>query len=636
MALVVRLTGQPAWLATVLLPLAVWLPRSRATERRAGMWPMAVPYGMAVLRVALSLVSQAAHAAERGVPEPWASLLDLNLAMAVAAGWCLLAVVLTRATLARAMLAGTLAWASVAYIGKRTHGVTASDPFAYAQMAVDLARHGTPAHVFPLAALAQSVGISTWPVTPVGYGLPHPDSLAAVSVWPPGYSVFLAAAYRLAGESGLYLLTPVLGVCAVLATWWTARLVLSRTNVWWRDLAASCAALVLATSFEQVDRLLVPLADIPAQLLTVLSVGCALRAARGSDRAVPFALASGACLGLAFTVRYTQVLIAAVLVVFWIGASRQRTTAHAVTGLVVTAIAAWLTVLPLLVYHAASFGSPLAVESSELTLFAWSNVGDSLAGTLGDLLRLNEFVLLAPFVVVGAVWLWRTARTDLIALTVWIVVIVGFHLPYAALRTRDVLSIFPALALPTGVGMAIVVAAVRGREIGWMRLGSVLVLLGPLWLRSAPTLEMLGVGARYTGFGYLQADQRSAFDTLKDLAPATSVIAATLNAGPIGLYADREAVRPADWSSEEWLRLADSVLSSGRRLFVLADGDEIERPLQDVRAVYAVQPRGRIPLPYFSRDAGSRDRDITVYEVEPVRGDRSSPRSGLGDDPVAV
>ena len=93
------------------------------------------------------------------------------------------------------------------------------------------------------------------------------------------------------------------------------------------------AIFVLATSYEQVDRLSVPMADIPAQLFTVLTVYFALRATRGQtsevsqtsevfqpkipDRPVLFAGLTGVCLGAAFAMRYTQVLLGLSILFLW-------------------------------------------------------------------------------------------------------------------------------------------------------------------------------------------------------------------------------------------------------------------------------------------------------------------------------
>ncbi|MBI3764439.1 MAG: hypothetical protein HY260_21580, partial [Chloroflexi bacterium] len=73
-----------------------------------------------------------------------------------------------------ALLVLTAIWAAATYFGRAAHGVTGSDPCAYAQMAVDLVQHGTLLHRFPLAPLAAELGIASWPTVHVGYHLPAP------------------------------------------------------------------------------------------------------------------------------------------------------------------------------------------------------------------------------------------------------------------------------------------------------------------------------------------------------------------------------------------------------------------------------------------------------------------------------
>ena len=56
-----------------------------------------------------------------------------------------------------------------------------------------------------------------WPVAPVGYTPPDPGTGIAATVWPPGYSAWLAIGFAVGGEAALYALTPLLGLAALLA-----------------------------------------------------------------------------------------------------------------------------------------------------------------------------------------------------------------------------------------------------------------------------------------------------------------------------------------------------------------------------------------------------------------------------------
>jgi hypothetical protein len=181
---------------------------------------------------------------------------------------------------AAGLLVATLAWATTVYLGKRTHGATASDPYAYAQMGVDLAERGTFVHRFSLFEEVIPLGIAWAPLQPVGYHIPRNDLGDCPSVWATGASAFLAVGYGLLGEVGLYVTTPILALLSLAATWALVHEVLRAAPRRVRTLTAALTVALLATSPEQVDRLLVPMADAPAQLFTVLTLFFILRGAR--------------------------------------------------------------------------------------------------------------------------------------------------------------------------------------------------------------------------------------------------------------------------------------------------------------------------------------------------------------------
>ena len=101
-----------------------------------------------------------------------------------------------------ALLAATLAWAGVVYLGKRTHGATASDPYAYAQMGVDLAERGTFLHRLSLFEEVMPLDIAWAPLQPVGYHIPRNELGDCPSVWATGASVLLAAGLPAPGRDG--------------------------------------------------------------------------------------------------------------------------------------------------------------------------------------------------------------------------------------------------------------------------------------------------------------------------------------------------------------------------------------------------------------------------------------------------
>jgi hypothetical protein len=254
-----------------------------------------------------------------------------------------------------------------------------------------------------------------------------------------------------------------------------------------------------------------------------------------------------------------------------------------------------------------------------------------------ELLDGREFLYLLSFVVWGALRGGLSFRRPSVVLVAWLAVIGVFHLSYSALRARDLLSVFPVLVLWAGMGIADALAAARAfartqppavtqpaapRAGGhaWRAVVPLLValaVLACLWARGRETLDIATGRPYFTTFGYLQPEQRRAFDTLAALTPPDAIVASSLNAGPLVLYAGRAAVRPAYWSAAEWQTFVARALGEGRALYALADGAEMEGPIAALRAGHRLVQVADLPLPYFSPNGGSDDRRLALYRVEP-------------------
>ena len=653
---IVRLSHQPLWLALIPLlliqPLAVSLRLKKAYPLIESLAPLFFAYAVLIIRLLIAVVARILGLTSGSlvVPQPWGGVLNLNVITGLCALWVLMAQAGPTSEafgrraqrvriLGAALLALTLAWAAITYLTIRTHGVTASDPYAYVQMAVDIARHGTALHIFPLAPRVAAWGLPVWSVVPVGYTPPDPGTGVAATVWPPGYSALLALGYEIGGEAALYALTPLLGLVALVALLWLCLEVLHTWEKGWRLLAAAVAIFVLATSYEQVDRLSVPMADIPAQLFTMLTITFALRATQGGtsevsrtsavfrpkipNRPILFAALTGVCLGAAFAMRYTQVLLGLSILFLWAlffcqGRTCSRRTI--VLSVAAFAVAAWLIAFPVLWYHKLAFGGPFRVGgTAELALFGWEHIPHTLIATLRSTLIPKEFLYLAPFTIWGAIQLWRHARIAAIALLAWLVIIVAFHLPYPALRLRDLLSVLPVLAIWTGVGVAHVLSQLQHiRHPAWRKGTQILVLgliIAALWARSQVVLWLPLHAKDFHTFGYLRAGHRAAFDTLAELTPPDGIVAASLNAGAITLYADRGIARPAYWSEDEWLDFVTHALDDGDGLYLLLDGAEMQDPLEAVRSHYHLNLVSSLPIPFFNPGGNTENRNVLLYEI---------------------
>lgn len=648
---VVELSQRPIWLAVILIfaiqPLLIYKQRRRFTFPMESLAPLIFVYLMAVLRVALAMMerTQGSTAGTLVVPAPWGQRLDLNVAMIICSAWVVLAQLpFTAAALEKStkwiwqgagiiLIIGATLCAGRIYFSIRTHGTTASDPFAYTQMAVDVAERQTPRHRFELAPFVTAHDLPLDPLSHVGYHAPDAETGEAATVWPVGYSVLLGLAYLLIGESGLYLLTPLMGLITLGTTALICHEILQRWEAEKCWIVAGIAALVVATSFQQMERLVVPMADIPAQVFSVLTIAFALRAMR--QRTALFSALAGLSIGMAFAIRYTQVLLGfAVLVIFLLDYLERRSRQKSLTALLFFSGAAWLLALPILWYHNNAFGGPFEVGSHELSLFDIQYIPDTTRRMFDALATAHEFLYLAPFLVLGGIRLWASFRRETLVLMTWLIVLTGFHLFYAALRLRDLLPQLPILALLVGVGV-VEAFSLLGRfiKLRWqplVRLVTAVIVVGLFWLRTNDILR-LAITPSFNTFGLLTAEQRKAFDELAEATPSDAIIAVSLNSGPVNLYAEREIVRPYDWSDEEWLKFIQVVLAEGYPLYILQDGYEMEAPLQLAQTRYQVTPVNQFFLPYFYPGAGSINQQLTIYRVEgrQLIGDSLQPNKPL-------
>ncbi len=609
-------------LAAVALVSGIGVAAARGLGGLAALTPFLAAELMLGARLLASVLAKSPIA--EPIPQPWEALLNLPLAvwvacgLAVAAAWRMLARRTARPFVklaALALIAGSVAWTGWLGATLTTRGVTGSDPYAYAQMGVDLAKRGTVYHPFPLIRITYELGIPSEPITHVGYREPKDVTREAPTVWPPGYAVFTGAAYALAGEVGLYAVTPLLGALALLLVAALAFRVAGGGPGGWA--VAGLAVALTATSYQQIEWQLIPMADIGAQVLSLGAVFVVLGGARASGRWR--ALAAGLLIGAAFDVRYTQVLIApAIALAIWLNNETLRRERILQIGL--AALGAAIAALPVLAYHASAFGSPFATGSDELQHFALSGVPGTLARTLGELGWYREFGLIAPLIAVGAWALARTRGRVAAVLAAYALPVFVFHLAYAYLRQRDLLSIFPIGAILAARGAVRIVEAITAGAPGTRRslavFGVVFALAFGIGYRSIETFQ-LPITRGFRAFGYLVAGQRASFDTLKALTPDDAVIACSLNSGAIDLYTGRLTFRPATWTPAQLIAFVEALRAEGRPVYAVDESNELQASLATLRGRYALTQVGAIDVPYyFLPGGGSENRRVPVYRVE--------------------
>ena len=633
----------PPVLATLLLPQIPLLAR----DRRRGPWPdlMALAPLLAAYGVTLLwLLYRWLDITVRGwqglaFPDPMTSLFYVDGVVLAAAAYALLCQVHVGAQALRwsrpgpelfwrgavaGLLAVTLAWAGAVYFGKRTHGATASDPYAYAQMGVDLAERGTFVHRFSLFEEVIPLEIAWAPLQPVGYHIPQNDLGDCPSVWATGASALLAAGYALLGESGLYVTTPLVALLALAATWALAHEALRTAPLGARNLTAALTVVLLATSPEHVDRLLVPMADAPAQLFTVLTLLFLLRGTRhlaaGHLSALDWLLA-GLSFAWAYWVRHTQLVLAlpAVVGVAAVAyAGRKDKSVRLLQPLVLFAATAVLGALPDIVYRWRWFGGPLATETTELPLMGLQHVGPVAWEMLRATLVAGEWGYLFPLALYGGYRLVREHGRESLLLGSAFLAVLLVHLTYHSLRLRDLISLFPLLDLAVAYGAVSLLlrtrALVRERQKRPAAVGlgrALLPVAAAAWIVLSLAL------ARWTlidnvwkqgwaSFGYMRAEHRAAFDRLAELTPPEAVIGASLNAGAVALYSDRDPIRPYDsWTDEEWHIFLEAMAGLGRPVYLLDDGGLMAEFIETQRGRYELVPVAELQVPLFY----TRDRE---------------------------
>ncbi len=682
MAAVTSIHRWPLWLGWLLMGLTL-LPsvgrRAWSVRREAplgsrpslfALTPLLLVYLTIAVRVLIGLANYLLHGEYR-VPEPFSTLFNPTLALLVGVGYglvlsCRMALSSDAALVklgAAALVGLSIAWSLWTGLSLRTHGVSGSDPYAYTQMGIDLATHGSVFHSFPLVRLTYALEIPSEPVVHIGYKLPTDVTRTAPTVWPPAYAVFTGLAYLLDGETGVFVLTPVLGIVSLLVVGWLVRLVI-------RDWAIVALTIFLtATSYQQIEWQLIPMADIAAQLFSLLALVLAIRSQQSADLAVsnqrsatphplipspakrhpltrevsfaprsrPYALRlvlpalAGLCIGIAFGIRYTQVLIAPAIALALIvgrptaadrppgniGGQSSVVGGPTISAIFTAALCATLAALPTLAYHAIAFGSAFQTGSDELKHFSLALLPQTVLRVGGELLWYREFGLLVPFILIGLIGLWRSQRRMSLILLSYVLPVLIFHMLYSYLRQRDLLSIFPIFYLWAAIGIVTLIQRITSGKVHLAGAAALIALVCFLLFQRSIETIMLPITRGFGAFGYLVREQRQSFDTLATLTPENAVIACSLNSGAVDLHAQRLSFRPAGYTPEQLTKLVRALHSEGRPVFLLDDGKELAESIQTLRDQFTLTEVGQLDVPYyFPNSGGSENRRVPLYKIE--------------------
>ncbi len=581
--------------------------------------PLILPYGAALARAFVQGALGVESAPYQAFPYPdlWSIWFDGRTPLVMGVAWMLASTLALawrrcpRPGLIVGGAAGTAAfWWAALYGRHLSHGASGSDPYCYLQMAADLAATGSLRHFFPLTALAHAAQVPVWPLVPVGY---HPplDGWAA-TVWPPGWPILLAPLVRLGGEALALWGAPLCLLAAAGLTYRLARASLPQTRPSAALLAGLAAAGIMLTSLEGLTRSLVPMADAAVAALSA-GTALALVRARGSDR-LGWSAAAGLALALAYDVRHPQLPLAlaalpAYLLAPWPG---RRKLQHLLLFCAVACVGA----LPDLIYHTRVWGTPWISESPEWFLLSPRYLGVAWGRLWEDgIWRRGEYGYLWPLVACGLAAQLRSRREREVA---WLLLagfmgVLLFQLCYAALRLRDLIGLFPWLALWAGRGaLALWRWAAQGPRPHPRRAGVLLILVTLLAARSAGALS-LPWRSRVATFGYISAEERAGLGQLAAWLPEGAVVGTSLNAGAVARYTGHESIRPAAWAPDEFDRFVAQLASAGRLLYLLIDGEEMAEWLPSLDARYPLIYQGSVAAPLYGRGGQALEGDAALY-----------------------
>jgi hypothetical protein len=174
---------------------------------------------------------------------------------------------------------------------------------------------------------------------------------------------------------------------------------------------------------------------------------------------------------------------------------------------------------------------------------------------------------------------------------------------------RDLISLFPLLDLAVAYGAVALVRRVRARFAAPPRLGPALAAVAVVgWVIFSLALSRWAMVDNawkrgWASFGYMRAEQRAAFEELEELTPTGAVVGASLNAGAVALYSDRDPIRPYDsWTLEEWEVFLAAMESRGRPIFLLDDGALMASFIAREAARRRLVPVAELAVPIFDGD----------------------------------
>lgn len=437
-----------------------------------------------------------------------------------------------------------------------------------------------------------------WAFAPFGYKPYDDEGYTIVPTYSPGLPLLMAAAKVVGGQTGLFLVVPLLGALMVLATYGIG----CRLGAPW---TGALAAWFAATSPTVLFMLMVPLSDVAVAGAWAAAFFFLL------GRSVRSAAAAGLCTAMAILIRPNLFPAASALGLWylWRAWTPDRAVRRAflvrafvfggcaLPGLVaVLAINTWL------------YGSPTTSGYGSFTAqFEWKNVVPNLqryfswfAGSQTPVAFLGFAALVFPL---RRVWPSVADRRVLAIMTLFVAVVWSEYMAYLVFEAwwylRFLLSTWPLLML----GMAAVLLYMA--RLG--RVAAVLVTAGAISLGVFYVL----IAERRATFEQWYGDRHyvSIARLVRSLTPPNSAIVAQINGGSLRYYGGRVTMR-YDNIDEGWLdRGVAWMTAHGAHVYALLEDIEVDEMKARFRGEKTIEALDRPILVYRG------PADITLYDL---------------------
>lgn len=490
---------------------------------------------------------------------------------------------------------------------KRATAVSGCDPFAYLQAAELMARDGLfkTEYVDPLAAeviasyrARPGAGQLTFIFAPLGYYLYDFDHGLVYNVFPPGLPLLLYPAVRLFGRAPVFHLLPALNVLLLVL------LFLLGTRASGAGFGLVLAA-VTFFNFPVFENSLLIMSDLPSLGLLGLSAFFVYRGLP-SGRLWLLAAAGGA-FGLAFLVRYSNLIAAVPLAaLFWWTGRQGRVRVAAPAGLFAAA-AVLAGGLPLALYTHRLFGTVFRLVYEPISqsrvdpgnfVSGVAYYGTSLLRTFGPL------TLLVALVGAAGGILRPGRRPAVLVCLLALAVFFGFFALHSIQNERYLLPVYPCLGLLAGWGAV-----------------DILNRLGRSFLASLLVLVLLGAAPLLRSRQGFRGGERLAEETAKALAakvPAEAVVFCEEMSGSLRFYAGLSGYRFLPAEGPVLLETAAILAAKMRPVFFLLDGPAAEERFRRLRDEHpdfdaGLEDRGRVRgRPLFRYSPPVQEQGIPV------------------------